>query len=191
MKKHPDAVLFFDNINDLSAKVGSHDDPRTLAGLFTDALSGSDFRLIGAANDAMYVQQLAPLSGFCSQFRRIEVNAPDEPDCLRLFMKRKDYYLKRFEIEFSDAAICWAVFLAGQLNRNSNQTLLRSTTALLDEFCSDRAEVGSNSPISGKDIFNYLASVGKLGSEDFETYQKAFDNKSYIGPKTADDLDLS
>jgi len=128
-----DAILFFDELHTLVG-AGKGGGSLDAAGLLKPALARGEISIIGATTPDQYRQSIESDPAFERRFAPVQIDEPDDAQCLAMLRAQKPRYEQRHEISIGDAALEAAVKLSRRYV--SGRALPDKAFDLLDEASS-------------------------------------------------------
>lgn len=112
LNKHPNAVLFIDEIHTVIGAGATTGGAMDAANLLKPALSNGNLRCIGSTTFKEYRQYIEKDRALLRRFQKIDVNEPSRDDAVKILEGLKSAYEKHHNVSFNSEAIRNAVDLS-------------------------------------------------------------------------------
>jgi len=153
-KKHPEVIVFLDEIHTLVA-AGAAEGGMDASNILKPALARGEIRCIGATTITEYRKHIEKDPALERRFQPLMVSEPSVEDALEILKQLKERYEKHHQVKIAESAIMAAVRLSAKFI--SDRRLPDKALDTLDEACT-RAKVPILSMYGEKE-----AQVGKAG----------------------------
>ena len=114
LEKHPDAVLFIDEIHTVIGAGATSGGAMDASNLLKPALQGGKLRCMGSTTYKEYRQHFEKDRALARRFQKIDVNEPSVEDTVKILSGLKPYFESHHSIKYTHDAIRSAVDLSAR-----------------------------------------------------------------------------
>jgi len=114
LEKHPDAVLFIDEIHTVIGAGATSGGAMDASNLLKPALQGGKLRTMGSTTYKEFRQHFEKDRALSRRFQKIDVNEPSVEDATKILKGLKPYFEEHHSVKFTNDAIKTAVDLAAR-----------------------------------------------------------------------------
>ena len=114
LEKHPDAILFIDEIHTVIGAGATSGGALDASNLLKPALASGAIRCIGSTTFKEYRQFFEKDRALVRRFQKIDVNEPSIPDAIEIVKGLRPYYEDYHKIKYTDEALKAAVELSAR-----------------------------------------------------------------------------
>jgi len=114
LDKHPNAILFIDEIHTVIGAGATSGGAMDASNLLKPALQSGALRCMGSTTYKEYRQHFEKDRALARRFQKIDVNEPTIPDAIKILMGLRPYFEEYHKVKFTDDAIKAAVELSAR-----------------------------------------------------------------------------
>ncbi|NRB33129.1 MAG: AAA family ATPase, partial [Rhodobacteraceae bacterium] len=114
LEKHPDAVLFIDEIHTVIGAGATSGGAMDASNLLKPALQGGKLRTMGSTTYKEFRQHFEKDRALSRRFQKIDVNEPSVDDSVKILKGLKPYFEEHHSVKFTNDAIKTAVDLSAR-----------------------------------------------------------------------------
>jgi ATP-dependent Clp protease ATP-binding subunit ClpA len=114
LEKHPDAILFIDEIHTVIGAGATSGGALDASNLLKPALASGAIRCIGSTTFKEYRQFFEKDRALVRRFQKIDVNEPSIPDAIEIVKGLRPYYEDYHKLKYTDEALKAAVELSAR-----------------------------------------------------------------------------
>jgi ATP-dependent Clp protease ATP-binding subunit ClpA len=114
LEKHPDAILFIDEIHTVIGAGATSGGALDASNLLKPALASGNMRCIGSTTYKEYRQFFEKDRALVRRFQKIDVSEPTIPDAIEIIKGLRPYYEDYHKLKYTDEAIKAAVELSAR-----------------------------------------------------------------------------
>src|SRR5439155_16721869 len=114
LEKHPDAILFIDEIHTVIGAGATSGGALDASNLLKPALASGNMRCIGSTTYKEYRQYFEKDRALVRRFQKIDVAEPTVPDAIKILKGLKPYFEEYHKVRYTAEAVKAAVELAAK-----------------------------------------------------------------------------
>lgn len=163
VQKHPNIILFFDELHNMVSTGGS-EGTLSAGNILKPYLARGFIRCIGSTTNKEYKQYIEKDGALERRFQKVLVEEPSIDSCTQILQEAKLSYEKHHGVSILDEAIVASVELSSRYI--ADRFLPDKAFDLLDEACSKVKILNAKKIVSKKDIINVLYMWTGIPAED-------------------------
>lgn len=163
LEKHPDAILFIDEIHTVIGAGATSGGAMDASNLLKPALAGGKLRCMGSTTYKEFRQHFEKDRALSRRFQKIDVNEPSVPDAIKILMGLKPHFEAHHELRYTNDAIRTAVELAARYV--NDRKLPDSAIDVIDEAGAAQhllPESRRRKTISPREIEDVVAKIARI-----------------------------
>ncbi|MDO5621349.1 MAG: ATP-dependent Clp protease ATP-binding subunit ClpA [Paracoccus sp. (in: a-proteobacteria)] len=163
LEKHPDAILFIDEIHTVIGAGATSGGAMDASNLLKPALAGGKLRCMGSTTYKEYRQHFEKDRALSRRFQKIDVNEPSVPDAIKILMGLKPHFESHHDLRYTNDAIKTAVELAGRYI--NDRKLPDSAIDIIDEAGAAQhlvAESKRRKTIGVREVEDVVAKIARI-----------------------------
>jgi ATP-dependent Clp protease ATP-binding subunit ClpA len=163
LEKHPDAILFIDEIHTVIGAGATSGGALDASNLLKPALASGNIRCIGSTTYKEYRQFFEKDRALVRRFQKIDVSEPTIPDAIEIIKGLRPYYEDYHKLKYTDEALKAAVELSARYI--NDRKLPDKAIDVIDETGASQMLVGAEDRkvlIDVEDIETTIASMARI-----------------------------
>ncbi|MFI0396068.1 ATP-dependent Clp protease ATP-binding subunit ClpA [Paracoccus jiaweipingae] len=163
LERHPDAILFIDEIHTVIGAGATSSGAMDASNLLKPALAGGKLRCMGSTTYKEFRQHFEKDRALSRRFQKIDVNEPSVPDAIKILMGLKPHFEAHHELRYTNDAIRTAVELAARYV--NDRKLPDSAIDVIDEAGAAQhllPESRRRKTISPREIEDVVAKIARI-----------------------------
>ena len=163
LEKHPDAVLFIDEIHTVIGAGATSGGAMDASNLLKPALQGGKLRCMGSTTYKEYRQHFEKDRALSRRFQKIDVNEPTVEDAIKILTGLKPYFEDHHSVKYTHDAIRTAVDLSARYI--NDRKLPDKAIDVIDEAGAAQHLVAASKrrkSIGVKEIENVVAKIARI-----------------------------
>ena len=163
LEKHPDAILFIDEIHTVIGAGATSGGALDASNLLKPALASGSMRCIGSTTYKEYRQFFEKDRALVRRFQKIDVSEPTIPDAIEIIKGLRPYYEDYHKLKYTDDALKAAVELSARYI--NDRKLPDKAIDVIDETGASQMLLGTEDRkvlIDVEDIENTIASMARI-----------------------------
>jgi ATP-dependent Clp protease ATP-binding subunit ClpA len=164
LEKHPDAILFIDEIHTVIGAGATSGGALDASNLLKPALASGNIRCIGSTTYKEYRQFFEKDRALVRRFQKIDVSEPTIPDAIEIIKGLRPYYEDYHKLKYTDEALKAAVELSARYI--NDRKLPDKAIDVIDETGASQmlvtADLTARCMIDVEDIETTIASMARI-----------------------------